>query len=80
MEPYDELPDVTARIRQASNVAGSAAEFCAIAPGLEQIFAGLQSILDNTLSDAKSKAIVDGVFSVVLLSLKTAEQFNGCSS
>ncbi len=79
MQASDEFPDLKARIEQASKVAGSAAEFCAIAPGLEQIFSGLQSILDNTLSDPKSKSIVDGVFSMILLSLKTAEGFNGCS-
>ena len=74
-----ELPDVKAQIEKASKVAGSADEFCAIAPGLKQMFTGLQSILDNTITDQKSKSIIDGVFGAAIFALTTAQTFN-CSS
>ena len=79
MKTENELPDVKARIQQASTVTGSGDEFCAIAPGLKQMFSGLQSILDNTLSDPKSKSIVDGVFSTIILTISMAQSLN-CSS
>jgi hypothetical protein len=72
----ESLPDVKARIEQASKVAGSANEFCAIAPGLQQMFTGLQSILDNTVTDPKSKSIIDGVFGTINFALTTARTFN----
>jgi hypothetical protein len=72
----NELPDVKARMEQAGKVAGSADEFCAIAPGLQQMFSGLQSILDNTVSDPKSKSIIDGIFGTVNFALQMAQTMN----
>jgi hypothetical protein len=79
MESHNKLPDVKARIEQASKVAGSANEFCAIAPGLQQMFTGLQSILDNSVSDPKSKSIIDGIFGAAILALQMAQSMN-CGS
>jgi hypothetical protein len=39
---------------------------------------GLQSILDNTVSDPKSKSIIDGIFGTVNPALKMAQSKN-CS-
>jgi len=71
-----ELPDVKLKIEKASKVEGSADQFCQIAPGLTQMVSGLQSILDNTLTDPKSKSIVDGVFSAFTMALQIAKGLN----
>jgi len=77
-ETYKSLADVQTAIEALAQTQGSASQFCAIAPGLQQVFTGLQSILDGVITDPKSQGIIDGVFGAVKLALQIAQSTN-CS-